>query len=137
MYCSGVLFAVICCSFIIIDSSLFSWHGATRSFLIYILVPLHPFIISCEHASGRGPNAPSAQGRNFELRISRLQLDFKCSTGLLLIKLVSLGWSCASRISKPCLDHRCAHRCDRRGWPYWCIDNCAYWIYYLFLFWGS
>ena len=91
MYCSGVLFAVICCSFIIIDSSLFSWHGATRSFLMYILVPLHPFIISCEHASGRGPTAPSAQGRNFELRISRLQLDFKCSTGLLLIKLVSLG----------------------------------------------
>ena len=95
MYCSRVLFAVICCSFIIIDSSLFSWHGATSSFLIYIpgtaASVYHTSIYRCEHASGRGPNAPSAQGRNFELRISRLQLDFKCSTGLLLIKLVSLG----------------------------------------------
>ena len=33
---------------------------------------------------GRGPNG-NAPGRNFELRISRLQLDFKCFTGLLRI----------------------------------------------------
>ena len=70
MYCSGVLFAVICCIFITIDSSLFIWHGATSSFLIYI--PLHPFIISCEHASGRGPNAPSAQGRKILSSESRV-----------------------------------------------------------------
>ena len=72
MYCSGVLFAVICCSFITIDSSLFSRHGATSSFLIYI--PLHPFIISCEHASGRGPTqvmpqAPKAKILSSESRV--------------------------------------------------------------------
>ena len=38
------------------------------------------------------------RGRNFELKISRLQLDFKCSTGLLRIKVVSPACSCASRI---------------------------------------
>ena len=38
------------------------------------------------------------RGQNFELRISRLQLDFKCSTGLLRIKVVSPACSCASRI---------------------------------------
>ena len=93
MYCSGVSIAVIFCSFI----SLFTWHGDTSSFLIYI--PLHPFIITGEHAGGRGPNhGPNgnAPGRNFELRISRLQLDFKCFTGLLRIKVVSPACSWTS-----------------------------------------
>ena len=72
MYCSGVLFAVICCSFIIIDSSLFSWHGATRSFLMYILVPLHPFIISYTStpvAAVLMPQAPKAEILSSESRV--------------------------------------------------------------------
>ena len=92
MYFSGVLIAVIFCSFI----SLFTRHGATctSSFLIYI--PLHPFIITGEHASGRGPNG-NAPGRNFELRISRLQIDFKFFTGLLRVKVVSPARAWTSR----------------------------------------
>ena len=90
MYCSGVSFAVIFCSFI----SLFTRHGDTSSFLIYI--PLHPFIITCEHAGGRGSNG-NAPGRNFELRISRLQIDFKFFTGLLRVKVVSPARSWTSR----------------------------------------
>ena len=72
MYCSGVLFAFICCSFIIIDSSLFSWHGATRSFLMYILVPLHPFIISYTStpvAAVLMPQAPKAEFLSSESRV--------------------------------------------------------------------
>ena len=92
MYFSGVLIAVIFCSFI----SLFTRHGATSSFLIYILVPLHPFIITGEQAGGRGPNG-NAPGRNFELRISRLQIDFKFFTGLLRVKVVSPARSWNSR----------------------------------------
>ena len=46
-------------------------------------------------AAVRNGNAP---GRNFELRISRLQLDFKCFTGLLRIKVVSPARSWTSRI---------------------------------------
>ena len=94
MYCSGVLVAVIFCIFI----SLFTGHGATSSFLIYI--PLHPFIITGEHAGGRGPNGNAhgnAPGRNFELRISRLQIDFKFFTGLLRVKVVSPSRSWTSR----------------------------------------
>ena len=91
MYFSGVLIAVIFCSFI----SLFTRHGATSSFLIYI--PLHPFIITGEHAGGRGPNG-NAPGRNFELRISRLQIDFKFFTGLLRVKVVSPARSWTSHI---------------------------------------
>ena len=90
MYCSGVSIAVIFCSFI----SLFTWHGDTSSFLIYI--PLHPFIITGEHAGSRGPNG-SAPGRNFELRISRLQIDFKFFTGLLRVKVVSPARSWTSQ----------------------------------------
>ena len=46
-------------------------------------------------AAVRNGNAP---GRNFELRISRLQLDFKCFTGLLRIKVVSPARSWTSHI---------------------------------------
>ena len=66
MYFSGVLIAVIFCSFI----SLFTRHGATSSFLIYI--PLHPFIITGEHAGGRGPNGtvmPRAEILSSESRV--------------------------------------------------------------------
>ena len=84
MYFSGVLIAVIFCSFI----SLFTRHGATSSFLIYI--PMHPFIITGEHAGGRGPNhgpngMPQAEILSSESRVYSSILSV--SQGCCVLKL--------------------------------------------------